>query len=77
LIHCTRWVNSAGWKQQDQHCFETGVGFFSRADIQDIKRDLESILHGTAQQIGVEIEILYRGFHARGAVLLPEYVDGV
>jgi hypothetical protein len=31
---------------------------------------------GTAQQIGVEIEIFYRGFHARGAVLLSEFVDG-
>jgi hypothetical protein len=28
--------------------FETRVVFFSRVDIQDIKRYLESILHGTA-----------------------------
>jgi acetylornithine deacetylase len=57
--------------------FETRVGFFPGVDIEDVKRDLESILHDTAHKIGVDVEILYRGFHAQGAVLLPEYVDGV
>jgi hypothetical protein len=67
-----------GWSEttRSQHCFETRVVFSPVVDIQDVKRDLESTLHGTAQ-IGVEIEILYRGFHAQGAVLLPEYLDGV
>jgi hypothetical protein len=68
-----------GWLEttRSQHCLETRVVFSPVVDIQDVKRDLESTLHGTAQ-IGVdEIEILYRGFHAQGVVLLPEYVDGV
>jgi acetylornithine deacetylase/succinyl-diaminopimelate desuccinylase-like protein len=67
-----------GWLETTRslHCFETLVVFSPVVDIQDVKRDRESTLHGTAQ-IGVEIEILYRGFHAQGAVLLPEYIDGV
>jgi acetylornithine deacetylase len=56
--------------------FEARVGFFPGVDIEDVKRDVESILNKEAEKIGVGLEISYRGFHAQGAVLLPEYVDG-
>ncbi|KAL7486794.1 hypothetical protein ACHAW6_012389 [Cyclotella cf. meneghiniana] len=57
--------------------FEARVGFFPGVDIEDVKRELESTLHEAAEKIGLGLEISYRGFHAQGAVLLPEYVDGL
>eukprot|EP00804_Cyclotella_cryptica_P020705 CCRYP_003523-RA/>CCRYP_003523-RA protein AED:0.26 eAED:0.26 QI:0/-1/0/1/-1/1/1/0/506 len=57
--------------------FEARVGFFPGVDIEDVKCDVESTLHEAAEKIGVGLEISYRGFHAQGAVLLPEYIHGV
>jgi len=44
--------------------------------IDEVKRDVESTLHEAATEMGLRLEISYRGFHADGAVLLSEYVDG-
>ena len=72
-------IDGGNWASSvpDNCIFETRVGFFPGVDIEDVKRDVESTLHDAAKKIGVEIEISYRGFNAEGAVLLPEYVDGV
>mmetsp|Transcript_18521 Transcript_18521/g.38938 ORF Transcript_18521/g.38938 Transcript_18521/m.38938 type:complete len:400 (+) Transcript_18521:1-1200(+) len=56
--------------------FEARVGFFPGVTIDDVKRDVESTLHEAAQKMGLGLEISYRGFHADGAVLLSEYLDG-
>ena len=71
-------IDGGNWASSvpDNCMFETRVGFFPGVDIEDVKCDVESTLHNAAENIGVEIEISYRGFNAQGAVLLPEYVDG-
>ena len=56
--------------------FEARVGFFPGMTIEDVKRDVESTLHEAAKKMGLGLEISYSGFHADGAVLLPEYMDG-
>jgi len=56
--------------------FEARVGFFPGMTIEDIKRDVESILHEAATKMELGLEISYRGFHADGAVLLSECMDG-
>jgi hypothetical protein len=33
--------------------------------------------HGWTRELGLELDIAYRGFQADGALLLPEYVDGM
>lgn len=71
-------IEGGNWASSvPSHCsFETRVGFFPGIDLDKVKRDVESILYEAAEKIGMEIQISYRGFHAQGAVLLPEYVDG-
>ena len=56
--------------------FEARVGFFPGVEIKDVKKDVESTLHEAAKKMGLGLEISYRGFHADGAVLLLEYLDG-
>lgn len=70
-------IEGGNWASSvpSQCSFETRVGFFPGIDIDEVKRDVESILYEAAEKIGVEIQICYRGFHAQGAVLLPEYID--
>ena len=43
----------------------------------DVKRDVETAMRGKATELGLGLDIRYRGFHADGAVLLPEYIDGI
>ena len=57
--------------------FEVRVGFLPGMSIDDVKRDIETTMRGRARMLGLELDIAYRGFHADGAVLLPEYVDGM
>ncbi|KAL3827115.1 hypothetical protein ACHAXA_002350 [Cyclostephanos tholiformis] len=56
--------------------FEVRVGFFPGVSIDDVKRDVETTMRGRAGELGLGLDIAYRGFHADGAVLLPGYVDG-
>jgi acetylornithine deacetylase len=56
--------------------FEVRVGFFPGVSIDDVKRDVETTMRGRAGELGLGLDIAYRGFHADGAVLLPAYVDG-
>lgn len=56
--------------------FEARVGFFPGVKIEDIKRDVESTLHEAAKKMELGLEISYQGFHADGAVLLSDYMDG-
>ena len=57
--------------------FEVRVGFFPGVQIDTVKQDVETTLNGKARELGLELEITYQGFHADGAVLLPEYVNGM
>ncbi|KAL3778315.1 hypothetical protein ACHAW5_008868 [Stephanodiscus triporus] len=57
--------------------FEARVGFLPGTNIDDVKRDVETIMRARADELGLGLEVAYRGFHADGAVLLPEYVDGM
>ena len=57
--------------------FEVRVGFLPGMTIDDVKRDIETTMRGRARDLGLGLDIAYRGFHADGAVLLPEYVDGM
>lgn len=57
--------------------FEVRVGFFPGVKIDDVKQDVETTLNTKAKELGLELEITYQGFHADGAVLLPEYVNGM
>ena len=56
--------------------FEARVGFWPGIAIEDVKRDIENTLNEEANKLGLGLEIAYRGFHADGAVLLPDFVDG-
>ena len=56
--------------------FEARIGFFPGVDIDDVKRDVEAAMRGRAAEFGLGLDIKYKGFHADGAVLLPEYIDG-
>ena len=56
--------------------FEARVGFWPGITIEAVKQDIESTLHDEAKKLGLGLEIAYRGFHADGAVLLPDFVDG-
>jgi acetylornithine deacetylase len=56
--------------------FEARVGFWPGITIEAVKQDIESTLHDEAEKLGLGLEIAYRGFHADGAVLLPDFVDG-
>lgn len=56
--------------------FEVRVGFFPGVKIDDVKQDVETSLNTKAKELGLGLEITYQGFHADGAVLLPEYVNG-
>jgi len=56
--------------------FEARVGFLPGVAIKEVKRDVERTLHDAAEEMGLGLEISYRGFHADGAVLLSEYLDG-
>ncbi|KAL7471168.1 hypothetical protein ACHAXS_011469 [Conticribra weissflogii] len=55
--------------------FEARVGFFPGQSIESVKQDVEMVLGEKATELGLGLEISYRGFHAEGAVLLSEYVD--
>jgi acetylornithine deacetylase len=57
--------------------FKVRVGFFPGVQIDIVKQDIETTLNGKAKELGLELEITYQGFHADGAVLLPEYVNGM
>ena len=57
--------------------FEVRVGFFPGVQIDDVKQDVEQKLNDKAKELGLGLEITYQGFHADGAVLLPEYVNGM
>jgi acetylornithine deacetylase len=57
--------------------FEVRVGFFPGVNMDDVKRDVETAMRGKATELGLGLDIRYRGFHADGAVLLPEYIDGI
>jgi acetylornithine deacetylase/succinyl-diaminopimelate desuccinylase-like protein len=53
------------------------VGFLPGMSIDDVKRDIKTTMRGRARELGLGLDIAYRGFHADGAVLLLEYVDGM
>ena len=57
--------------------FEVRVGFFPGVQIDNVKQDVETTLNTKAKELGLGLEITYQGFHADGAVLLPEYVNGM
>jgi hypothetical protein len=57
--------------------FEVQVGFLPRMSIDDVKQDIKTTMRGRARELGLGLDIVYRGFHADGMVLLPEYVDGM
>jgi acetylornithine deacetylase len=57
--------------------FEVRVGFLPGMSIDDVKRDIKTTMRGRARELGLGLDIAYRGFHADGAVLLLEYVDGM
>mmetsp|Transcript_2293 Transcript_2293/g.4961 ORF Transcript_2293/g.4961 Transcript_2293/m.4961 type:complete len:546 (+) Transcript_2293:138-1775(+) len=54
--------------------FEARVGFFPGKSVESVKQDIEVALKAKANELGLGLEISYRGFHAEGAVLLSEYV---
>ena len=56
--------------------FEARVGFIPGVTIDMVKQDIETTLHEAANKLGLGLEISYRGFHADGAVLLPQYLYG-
>jgi acetylornithine deacetylase/succinyl-diaminopimelate desuccinylase-like protein len=57
--------------------FEVRVGFLPGMSINDVKQDIETTMRSRARELGLGLDIAYRGFHADGTVLLPEYVDGM
>ncbi len=56
--------------------FEARVGFYPGITIESVKQDIGSTLHAEAEKLGLGLEIAYRGFHADGAILLPDLMDG-
>ena len=47
------------------------MGFLPGVNINDVKRDVETTMHGRAEELGLEWDITCKDFHADGAVLLP------
>ena len=56
--------------------FEARVGFILSVTIDMVKQDIETTLHEAANKLGLGLEIAYQGFHADGAVLPLQYLDG-
>ncbi|KAL3816415.1 hypothetical protein ACHAXA_007351 [Cyclostephanos tholiformis] len=56
--------------------FEVRVGFLPGVNINDVKRDVETTMHGRAEELGLEWDIACKDFHADGASLSPPDVGG-
>jgi acetylornithine deacetylase len=52
------------------------VGFFPGVDIDEVKHNVKMAMQGRVAELGLGLDIRYRGFHANGAVLLPKYING-